>query len=1549
MRSLCIMVMLCGMSNGAWADGWDDVFSLETPTDSEGNPLENSDSNPYIITDWDAFVSGINSELSTEGVYFKLNYSPVLDSAPEASLSIASDNLDMNGNAITVGSDVNPLTIDDFSSFHSVFSDGTLESNVKYYISVTTENRESAVKYYGDSSNKSNLFLIVDSNVTLSDLSSDIENSVKFYIPVTSDNYSDVFTFYNGLAESSLESNVNFLLIDSSVTLSDLPFADNSSVNYNLSITSSNWDDIVSGYNSLYESGNASNVYLCLDNNINFDNLPNNTLNIDGSNFTFNGTITVGSPTEPLTTPSSSDFYPIFSDDSGIDSNVAYYFSITSDDDLSNANEIASTYSYVNYILTQDIEYTDSDYPSSTYENLIGSYFSFGSNSITVGSEASPITTPSSSDFCSIFSDADIDGNVKYYYSVTCDDDLSNANEIASSYSYINFILTENIDYTDSDYPSESYANLGASNFSFGSCTITAGSEDSPLATPSSDSFCTIFSDGEIDKDIKYYYSVTCDDDLSNADNLANSYSSNDFHFILKDNIAYDDDSFPDSYYSYLSPSNFDFGECSITVASNEFPSSSDISAYKVFNEEALDSKVSYNFTISDEDNLINFFEAWKDLKNNSTVTIGSTITVPEGITSTNLLNYFTTYNSETKKDEPNPITFPNISFVDGAKIILGDSEHPTYYIGAGIVKVFQDDDLQANVQYNIGIGSDWDLSEINKNYETYEENFDVQYMLSESFYLNTLPTASYKFTSENFDFNDKTLTVDNGSSPIDMPSNFVPVFSDETLNQEVIYKLIVGTQAGMEQYLNNSECFDAEDEITLNFNTTKAANAWYDYDLSNYTTFDSYTIDCTGLSEPIFVLLSDKCTSEPFDDTNVEYLYTPSYKLVDAMFKNIVTKPENRGTYFDESSSIYISEVAEFAGHGTEDEPYLIYNYEMLKALVNLVNEQDEDYTSDMHINLMSDINVQGNERLTDIKGQKIIDTPIENVQFSNAFKGHFNGSNHSISGMTRPLFSSLDEATVEYLGIVDCYMATNEGFAPALVEGYRSATISYCYVSGVSDGLIPESGSADYSYAFNPKKYADGNCTELVDENDASGAFVAYNFSSSTEDASGTHYILEDNCYTLTPIDTEFDASTIYTDCTLFIPTNNTIYKYSDGDYASGYGSDGFSTYMSYIKWGDSSEGAKWVETPHKSNVCLLHNVLYDNYWGHSESSFPNGSGYAGLLDLDCAGEDYINYLYSWYIVDKKAFNKTDDLQNSRIKNIYYSRGASAPDGLNTIYLPFAWDPSNDLYDKDGKKITGAEVYVLADKLNENEEFSDSENYTDYTQESTLLFFQPSNDDFAKVSNGLPTILKIPEDNTGWYIKRDKMAHYATYIADNCSSYDYNPVNSYTYDNIYDRYWGIGDADSYDRSFMDMTRLSTDAPGRAFHLGTFTEIEKRTFDSGKYDTYTCYKLNSAGTGMASVTSNSSVQPFRTFVAIAPSANGNSAPALKLGFCGIYDDSEEEQPTMIDGAPAQGIHLMTTDESKVYSIDGRYVGQYGNKKLAPGMYIMNGKKFVVK
>lgn len=1177
--------------------------------------------------------------------------------------------------------------------------------------------------------------------------------------------------------------------------------------------------------------------------------------------------------------------------------------------------------------------------------------------------------------------------------------------------------------------------------------------------------------------------------------------------------------------------------------------------------------------------------------------------------------------------------------------LTVGEDNDPVDFPLSSFYAVFNDPSLEANVNYTFSISTvdEWDYF-VSANNSLDPER--VKIIFTDDVTLTSLPGEPITFS--NIDFaSDCELYIGDGNenSSTDILQFQNPVFGGAaaSLNNSynVIYNLTITSQEGIQKLYDNKDFFYGKSFYVYPESTTST----HCYDLTGYdfTGEDSNPLyyyclvpDGEDEDDPVKFINADgkgacfslDSGSDSEDEKYIVNYSAPSCYLVNTLLNGALFDKNCRGTKFEDTCDYDFNSEVVFIniGSGTDSSPYLIYNYEMLAKLIEIVNAADEDYTSGMYIQLASDINAQGNERLTGIDGTITLSGYEQNtLQFPEGFKGHFDGNKHSIGGMTQPLFSSLDGATIENLGIVDCNMSD-----PALATSASNfSTITNSYVSGVSAGLIPSNGiTATDCYAWNTSTKVQTTYS-LPEEN-------------TVADISGTHNILKDNCYTLT--------DGVYSDCTLFIPKDNTFYEVSPSgsDNSTSFftwDSGSTETYMYYINLGYDF---LWIYNPVKSNVSMLHNVVYRDGWLNNNTNGDTQTNVGGIGSLD--------YLYSWYVVDKKpcdvsALEKSSELgMCCRVKNIYYSRNSTnvipktpAPDGLNTIYLPFAWNPATDLYytnsDEEEELIDDAKVHILADKLTETTDgfaFNDDVNYKDYSMEKSLLFFDPANtevdnseryDKFAGVSNALPTLLEIPEGKSGWYIKRSELANFFTPRNDS-GDYDKNSPDAEGLDNLYNNYWedqvnATGDNLKIGRSFMEIDRLGkdwenwgsgsgdysnytrtihytcedkgygisgcdnpkpinkteeaeryvgdsngsediyiykanengdiaiegddkpliihqvdptvngsdyqlkiyqandngeiayiegseepvflhetdgsdiiqldddgnpsiiyiseqkinilsiesdfmtgevvfgegdlhgkvvimdessnypveiqpyetqgndrivldsegypaeiriensvtikitrengtitgevvsgegdlhdnviiedeqncypiklhvcggheedepctwdgSDFPGRAYHLGTFTGIAKETFADGKYSDYSCYKLNSAGDGFAKVTTNSSVQPFRTFFAIAPGPDtdvqySDLAPALKLGFCGIYDDSEDnkpEQPTNIDGAPVQGIHLMTTDESKVYSIDGRYVGQYGNKKLAPGMYIMNGKKFVVK
>lgn len=1633
MRSLCIMVMLCGISNNAWADF------------SEGDGSQES---PWVITQdtWEEFASNYGS---TTEYYFQLGESIVL-SEVSSSLDITSDYLDMNSCTITVGGDgsgdVSPLSVDDFSSFTPVFSsDETLEGSVIYYFSVTASNWESAVSYYNGLTDASNVFFVVDSDIELESLPSETLNIRS----------SNLINNNNAVISVGKSTPVSF---DSSfyhVFSDDSGF--DSSVEYYFLAESSTWDDFVSYYNDLSDK---SKVYLVMTDNIELTSTPSNALDIASDNFinsgdykfsfsdgttlgdvfldpdmntayveggagpieiydlatwqefltawnnsevssdasvTITGEIIIEStdvlPSSPIELENvtfddggsitvnitfEDQLYTVFSN-SEFESKVTYNYTVTSDywDNFVNSIPTDDTDAErIKFIISDAISLSDSNtFPT---ESISYSGISFDGGSITVCEDGSPVTFSDS--YVPLFSSSELERQVQYYFSLTTD----NWEAFTSSYSKftenenVSFSLEENVVLTAPTATLDITSTYLTLDDTY---TLSVGSEEGYEDLP--ETFKHVFSDTDLEAQVKYYYNIndwsyfTSNFDDLNNNNVYTKLGTDvtidaGFEQIAEFNGHFDGNS---EYNKIYMP------DCNINNLTQLFSEEidednvknvlyvygnlniTDAAGLEVLRENASewdDKDICETFTIDLTNNDIVLGAGWTPIECSATI------------------NY--KYNKEGEEGHKKPthhIIFPSLS----ATVVKEESNgYVTTDVSSGIQECYQyseitiSDDtevryLSSDISAVCDACTNWkltgspdfssssDIPSINISGKFHSDNYAILMPeFNASDYPTNLPViftgvtgVKYNYSGINIESdNDFEVFIGNQDAMKELSTsvtintdvninadNWVPIDKDFVITFTNYIYATIDSQEGLENIAGDlSTLSNGGNYIYVEPNGKDKGDNWYDYDMTSID-WKNTTVTIQDLSSSVTILLKDNqsTNNNPFSCSEEEYLnyfYTPSFELIDALFNNIITDSSKRGRFFTEhedEDGHSIGTIADFAGHGTKGSPYLIYNYEMLKKLVELINEGLD--TEGMYIQLASDINAQGNERLTDVDGNTTLDGyDTETLQFPDAFKGHFDGDNHSIAGLTQPLFYSLDGATVKNLGIVDCYMT-----GTALATSANNTTVTKSYVSGVSEGLVSEDGNTvEDCYAYNPS----------LDESNRYTTSSTFN-AETVEDISKTHSILKDNCYNL---DTD-----VYSDCTLFIPEDNTFYEVSPSNTLFTRIADP-DNYMSYINLGNDFV---WISNPLQSNVSLLHNVVYNDGWLNNTNGDATNVG--GLWSLD--------YLYSWYIVDKKECNvyplerhSGSDVMCCRVNNIYYSRGTGAYDGLNTIYLPFAWNPETDLYDENGNQITNAEVYILADKLSGSEgsyEFDDYQEYYDYSEAESLLFFKPDNAAYAQVSNALPTILKVPVE--GWCIKRSGLANYFTPQNDS-GDYDKEADDAAGLDNLYNNYWEgkeNGDASSQKigRSFMDIDRLKTDDTGRAFHCGTFTGLGSGTFDAGTYNSnYSCYKLNSAGTGFAKVTATSTVQPFRTFFAINddgahanPSSGG--AKALSLGFCGIADINDK--PTSIDGVSVQGIHLMTTAQSRVYSLDGRYVGQYGQKKLARGMYIMNGKKFVVK
>jgi hypothetical protein len=155
--------------------------------------------------------------------------------------------------------------------------------------------------------------------------------------------------------------------------------------------------------------------------------------------------------------------------------------------------------------------------------------------------------------------------------------------------------------------------------------------------------------------------------------------------------------------------------------------------------------------------------------------------------------------------------------------------------------------------------------------------------------------------------------------------------------------------------------------------------------------------------------------------------------------------------------------------GDGTEEDPYIIHDGEELAYLAQLTNA-NADLTKNKYFELGSDIYLNDlilNDEL-ELEGTPDNEwTPIGNS--SNAFRGHFDGKDHIISGLYtnggdyRGLFGVVEGATIQNLNIIDSYVKGNVIGALAGSLGRNdSCFVSRCYIeatldpTGSSAGLI-------------------------------------------------------------------------------------------------------------------------------------------------------------------------------------------------------------------------------------------------------------------------------------------------------------------------------------------------------------------------------------------------------------------------------------------------------------------------------------------------------------
>lgn len=137
------------------------------------------------------------------------------------------------------------------------------------------------------------------------------------------------------------------------------------------------------------------------------------------------------------------------------------------------------------------------------------------------------------------------------------------------------------------------------------------------------------------------------------------------------------------------------------------------------------------------------------------------------------------------------------------------------------------------------------------------------------------------------------------------------------------------------------------------------------------------------------------------------------------------------------------------FEGSGTESDPYLIKTVKNLNALALNVNSAKAEnnglsisYTG-IYFKLMADLDLSGKEF-----------TPVGQDSY-HAFNGHFDGNNHTITGLTMDRKSSMvynglfgylgNQGSISNLTVKDAKVSGN--YYTGAVAGYASGTIANCH----------------------------------------------------------------------------------------------------------------------------------------------------------------------------------------------------------------------------------------------------------------------------------------------------------------------------------------------------------------------------------------------------------------------------------------------------------------------------------------------------------------------
>lgn len=99
------------------------------------------------------------------------------------------------------------------------------------------------------------------------------------------------------------------------------------------------------------------------------------------------------------------------------------------------------------------------------------------------------------------------------------------------------------------------------------------------------------------------------------------------------------------------------------------------------------------------------------------------------------------------------------------------------------------------------------------------------------------------------------------------------------------------------------------------------------------------------------------------------------------------------------------------------------------------------------------------------DVYADDLVIDPAEESYVSHAYAGHFNGQNFRIVGLTKPLFSALQGATIENLVLADTKVQSTAARTAGLAQISRNATVNNVHVMGSLQGRGDLAGVIAYA----------------------------------------------------------------------------------------------------------------------------------------------------------------------------------------------------------------------------------------------------------------------------------------------------------------------------------------------------------------------------------------------------------------------------------------------------------------------------------------------------